>query len=166
MIRKLALIFATTFVAGLLFVNIYNSIVDAPSWGSNFPASIQTTRDYFKIVNPGNFFRVFSPINQVLSLLALIVCWKVNRRVRMYCALALIFAVASDAFTFAYFYPRNEIMFHSPIDTNLEGIKTAWSQWSSMNWLRSGIGAVNLFFDFVALTLLLKNDPWRKQGSS
>lgn len=158
MIRKLALIFATTFVAGLLFVNIYNSIVDATSWGSNIPTSIQTARDYFKIVNPGNFFRVFSPINQILSLLALIVCWKVNRQIRMYCALAFIIAVASDVFTFAYFYPRNEIMFHSSIDTNLEGIKTAWSQWSSMNWLRSGIVAVNLFFDFAALTLLLKNN--------
>ena len=74
----------------------------------------------------------------------------------MFCALALISAVASDAFTFAYFYPRNEIMFNSSLDTNLDAIKTAWSQWSSMNWLRSGIGAVNLFFDFTALTLLLK----------
>ena len=139
MIRKLTLILATTFVAGLLFVNIYNSMVDAPSWGSNFPTSIQTARDYFKIVNPGNFFRIFSPINQVLSLLALIVCWKVNKKVRMYCALALIFAVTSDAFTFAYFYPRNEIMFHSSIDTNLDGIKTAWSQWSSMSRPLPGI---------------------------
>ena len=156
MIRTLTLILATTFVAGLLFVNIYNSIIDATSWGSNFPTSIQTARDYFKIINPGNFFRIFSLINQILSLLALIVCWKVSKKVRIYCALALIFTIASDAFTFAYFYPRNEIMFYSSLDTNLDEIKTAWSQWSCMNWLRSGIGAVNLFFDFTALTLLLK----------
>ncbi len=156
MIRTLTLIFATTVVAGLLFVNIYNSMVDAPSWGSNFPTSIQTMRDYFNIVNPGTFFRVFSPANQILSLLALIVCWKADKKVRMYCGLALLFALTSDAFTFAYFYPRNEIMLHTPLDTNLDAIKTAWSQWSSMNWLRSAVVAVNLFFDFAAFTQLLK----------
>ena len=133
-------------------------MVDAPNWGSNIQASIQTARDYFKPVNPGNFFRIFSPINQVLSLFALIVCWKANRKVRMYRALALIFAVANDAFTFTYFYPRNEIMFYSSVDTNLDSIRTAWSQWSSMNWLRSAFAGVNLFFDFAALTLILKNE--------
>lgn len=154
MIRKPILILATTFAAGLLFVNVYNSIVDATSWGSNIPASIQTARDYYKTVNPGNFFRIFSPVNQILSLVALIVCWKANKRIRIYCALALLFAVAVDGFTFAYFYPRNEIMFSSPINTNFDAIKTAWSEWSSMNWFRSGLGLVNLIFDYAALTLL------------
>lgn len=157
MIRTSILILSTTFAAGLLFVSVYNSMVDAVSWGSNIPVSIQTARDYFKAVNPGNFFRIFSPANQVLSLLALIICWKTNKRIRIFCVLALIIAVASDGFTFAYFYPRNEVMFHSLIDTNLDAIKTAWSQWSAMNWLRSGLCVANLIFDFAALILLLKN---------
>jgi hypothetical protein len=158
MLRKSLLILAITFAAGLLFVNVYNSLVDAVSWGSNIPASIQTTRDYYKVVNPGNFFRVFSPINQVLALLVLIVCWKTNKRIRIYSALALLIAVTSDGFTFAYFYPRNEIMFSSPIDTNLEAIKTAWAEWATMNWVRSGLVLLNLIFDFTAFTLLIKND--------
>ncbi|MEO6454332.1 MAG: DUF1772 domain-containing protein [Ginsengibacter sp.] len=148
MIRKSLLILATTFAAGLLFVNIYNSLVDAVSWGSNIPASIQTTKDYYKVVNPGNFFRIFSPINQVLALLVLIVCWKTNKRIRIYCVAALLIAVVSDLFTFAYFYPRNEIMFGSTVDTNLEALKTAWTEWTTMNWFRSGLVLLNLIFDW------------------
>ncbi len=158
MIRSTALILASTFTAGLLFTNTYNSVVDAASWGSNIPASIQTARDYFSTVNPGNFFRVLSPINQVLTLLALIVCWKSGKRVRLYCGAALVFAVAVDMFTFGFFYPRNEIMFSAPIESDLEAIKTAWSEWSTMNWVRSGMQLVGLAFDFAALKLVLKSD--------
>lgn len=156
MTRRAILILSTTFAAGLLFVNVYNSIIDATSWGSDIPSSIQTARDYFKTVNPGNFFRVASPINQVLALLALILCWKVSKRVRILCALALFFAVVSDVFTMAYFFPRNDIMFFSSISENLNAIKDAWNEWSSMNWLRSFLVLTNLAFDFAAFTYLLK----------
>ena len=81
MLRKSLLYLATTLVAGLLFVNIYTSMIDAVNWGSNIPISIQTARDYFKTVNPGNFFRIFSPINQVLALITLIVCWKAGKEI-------------------------------------------------------------------------------------
>jgi hypothetical protein len=156
MIRKSALVLATTFTAGLLFVNVYNSWVDAVSWGSNIPTSIVTAREYFRVVNPGSFFRLFSPVNQALALFALVVCWKMGKKVRVYSGLALLFAVLVDVFTFGFFYPRNEIMFAAPIDTNLEAIKTAWSEWSNMNWVRSGVEVVGLAFDFAALSLVLK----------
>jgi len=149
---------ATSFAAGLLFINLYNSMIDAVNWGSNIPTSIQTARDYFKTVNPGDFFRVFTPMNQVLALLALIVCWKAGKSVRLYCGVALLFSLAVDVMTFGFFYPRNDIMFINPIQGNIDAIKTAWSQWSSVNWIRSGLQLMNLVFDFAALSLLLKTD--------
>ncbi|MDO3625786.1 DUF1772 domain-containing protein [Mucilaginibacter sp. BT774] len=153
-LRKLSLALAISLAAGLLFTNIYTSVVDARNWGANIPSSIQTTRDYFKAANPGTFYRIFSPANQVAGLLALILCWRAGKRVRIYCAIALVFAVGTDMLTFAYFYPRNDIMFKSPIATNLEAIKTALEQWRSMNWFRSLICAVTLVFDFLALNLV------------
>jgi carbon starvation protein CstA len=158
MIRKSILYLVTSIACGILFVNIYTSIVDAVSWGSNIPASIEITRDYFKSGDPGTFFRIFSPANQILALLALVVCWKVNKKIRLYCALALVTAVAIDGFTFAYFYPRNEIMFVSPIDGNIDAIKSAWSSWSAMNWVRTGLILGNVIFNFTTLTLLIKNE--------
>jgi hypothetical protein len=156
MIRKSILILTITFAAGLLFVNIYTSVVDAVSWGSDIPNSIHAAKEYYKSVNPGTFFRIFSPANQILAILALIICWKADGKVRLYCGLALIFAIASDVFTFAYFYPRNAIMFNGQIDGNIDAIKKAWSEWSTMNWVRSGSVLVNLIFNFAAFTRLLK----------
>ena len=161
-LRKLSLALAISLAAGLLFVNIYTSVVDARNWGANIPASIQTARDYFKTANPGAFFRIFSPANQAAGLLALVLCWRAGKKVRIYCAIALVCAVVLDLFTFAYFYPRNDIMFKSPIDTNLDAIKAAWEQWSAMNWLRSAVCAVPLVFDFLAFTLVVQKTDYSK----
>ncbi|MCG2611993.1 DUF1772 domain-containing protein [Flavobacterium sp. SM15] len=158
MIRKLILYTVTAVACGLLFVNLYTSIVDAVNWGSNIPTSIQTTRDYFQTGNPGKFFRIFSPLNQILAMIALILFWNASKKIRIYCGLALLTAVAVDGFTFAYFYPRNDIMFAQPMEGNLETIKSAWSSWSAMNWVRSGLILVNVIINFTALSLVLKSE--------
>ena len=153
--RKLLVMLATTFAAGLLFTNIYTSIVDAQNWGYNIPASIQATRDYFHVANPGTFFRLFSPLAQIITLAALVFCWTADKRVRYFLLAALILAVSVDGFTFAYFYPRNDIMFVNPIEGNTDAIRTAWSQWTFMNWPRSAIIVIVLILDFAALNRLI-----------
>ena len=148
---KLVLIsLATAFAAGLLFVNVYTSVVDAPNWGRDIPESIIAARQYFRVANPGTFFRILSPANQVLTLLALIVCWRFGRTGLVLCAASLAAAVLVDVMTFAFFYPRNEVMFNRPMD-DIEAIRTAWQQWTTVNWLRSGLCAVNVALDFAVL---------------
>lgn len=149
-IQKLVLIFAATVAAGLLFANIYTSMVDAPNWGRDVPASIVAAREYFSVKNPGNFFRVFSPLNQVLALLAVVVSWWAPKGTFSICLAALILAVSVDVFTFTYFFPRNEIMFVAPID-NVDAIRSALSGWQNMNWIRSGMIAVIVVLDYLAL---------------
>ncbi|MEJ1238310.1 hypothetical protein WBG78_09285 [Chryseolinea sp. T2] len=148
MLRLILLGASAATAAGLLFVNLYNSTVDAPNWGAHIPGSIEAARAYFSVANPGSFFRIASPVNQVLALLTVILCWKNNR----YIALgALAFAVLADVMTFSYFYPRNEIMFIASIDHH--AITSAWNEWSTMNWLRSGLCLANTVFAFALLTL-------------
>lgn len=151
MLRLVLLGASAATAAGLLFVNIYNSLVDAPNWGSNIPHSIETARAYFSIANPGTFFRVVSPINQVLALIAVIIFWK-NNRYLAFSTLAL--AVLSDVMTFSYFYPRNEIMFMAPI--KVDAVSDAWHEWSNMNWLRSGICLANTITAFALLITTTK----------
>jgi hypothetical protein len=149
---KIIFLFASILVAsGLLMTNMYTSIVDAKAWGYNIPTSIQTTREYFKAVNPGNFFRIFSPINQVLSLLVLILFWKSSSTIRLYLGLAFIFYVTADILTFAYFYPRNDILFKGAQLTDVELLRTTSKQWVQMNWVRSSIVLIGVFFSFLAL---------------
>jgi hypothetical protein len=149
---KQSLLFASAAVAsGLLFTNLYTSMVDARSWGANMPQSIETARQYFKSVNPGNYFRIISPVNQVLGLLVLILFWKVSATVRLYLGMALALYICVDVFTFAYFYPRNKIMFETGSLTDIDTLKNALTGWRTMNWLRSFLLFAGLVFSFLAL---------------
>ena len=130
-------------MAAVLSVNVYTSIVDARSWSADIPDSILTARNYFKTVNPGTFFRAASPLNQLFALAALVVCWKSGKKVRLYFGLALLVAVLTDALTFAYFYPRNEILFRA-VQSNADVFTKICSEWSTMNWVRSGMLAFGL----------------------
>ena len=149
---KLLLLFASAALAsGLLFVNIYTSLIDAKSWSADIPRSIETAREYFKIVNPGNFFRMLSPANQVVALLVLVLFWKVSATARIYLGMALALYVFVDVFTFAYFYPRNKIMFETGSLTDIDTLKNALMGWRTMNWLRSFFVFAGLVFSFLTL---------------
>lgn len=146
MIRPILLGLSAATASGLLFVNLYNSIVDAPNWGADIPNSIIVARNYFEIAAPGDFFRIFSPANQILALVAVILCWKNNR----YIAIAsLAAAILLDVMTFGYFYPRNEIMFLNAMDEY--AVRIAWREWSAMNWFRSVLCGVNATLAFIIL---------------
>jgi Domain of unknown function (DUF1772) len=134
---KRIIIFASMGVAaGLTLTNMYTSIVDVPAWGSAIPDSLQTARQYYHYSNPGNFFRIFSPINQFLGLLSLILFWNRGKQVRWFLISAFVLYVIGEGMTFKYFYPRNEIMFLSDI-TDVDKLKITWEQWRNMNWVRT-----------------------------
>jgi uncharacterized membrane protein len=149
-LQILVLILAATVASGLLFVNFYTSMVDAPNWARDIPSSIIAAREYFSPANPGTFFRIFSPINQVLALIAAVFAWWEPRGTFSICVAALILSVFVDVFTFAYFYPRNDIMFVAPMN-DIDAIRTALSGWRNMNWIRSGMIVIIVALDFAAL---------------
>jgi hypothetical protein len=149
MIKKAILFLSILVASGILMTNIYTSIVDATSWGSNIPESLQTAREYFKVVNPGTFFRIFSPLNQVLALVALVLFWKSAPASRKFLAAALVMYVITDVFTFAFFYPRNDIMFVNGTDTAV--MAKAWSEWNTMNWVRSLVIFTGVCCSFVGM---------------
>jgi hypothetical protein len=140
-----------TIAAGLLLTNIYTSLIDARSWGSNIPSSIATARDYYKAVNPGNFFRIFSPVNQALALIMLVLFWKTSPSIRLYLGIAFLMYIIAEGMTFKYFYPRNLILFRTAQLTDIELLKKTWSEWAFMNWVRSSLLVVGLVFSFLSL---------------
>ena len=149
---KNVILFASVSLAsGLLLTNVYTSLIDAKVWGSDIPNSIVAAREYFKTVNPGNFFRMFSPVNQVLALLLVILFWKFSPSVRWCLSAALLLYILTDVFTFAYFYPRNEIMFVKTPMADIATLKRVCAEWNMMNWVRSLILFAGLFFSFLSL---------------
>jgi uncharacterized membrane protein len=149
--KTIILFISISIASGLLLVNLYTSIVDARSWASDVPHSIAIGREYFKTVNPGNFFRIFSPVNQALGLLVVILFWKSSSSVRLGLGVAFILYIAADALTFAYFYPRNDILWKTAQLTDVDLLKKTVAEWSMMNWVRSAIIFVGLICSCVSL---------------
>ena len=131
--KTIALFASISIASGLMFANVYTSLVDAKSWGSDIPGSIAAAREYFKTVSPANFFRIFSPLNQMLALAVLVLFWKSSSPIRMCLAAALVLYVLTDVMTFAYFYPRNEIMFRAAQLNDVTLLRETWASWSAMN---------------------------------
>jgi hypothetical protein len=150
MVQRVALYVAIIVVGGVLGANVYNSVVDAPSWGSAIPTSLETARRYFAVGNPGTFFRVASPLGQVATLVVLAVCWRFGARVRTLAAAAFALIVAAELFTFAYFFPRNAIMLTQAMD--VAAASRAWHEWSGMNHVRSAIALAALLCELAALS--------------
>lgn len=155
--KNVVLFMSISLASGLLLTNVFTSLMDAKSWGSDIPNSIATAREYFKVVSPANFFRLFSPLNQVLALLTLILFWKSSPSTRLFLGVALVMYVLADVLTFAYFYPRNDIMFKTAALTDVDTLKKAWSEWSSMNWVRTAILVVGVFCSFLSLHKIYSN---------
>ena len=149
--RKIVLYAIVAFSSGLLFTNIYNSIVNAANWESNIPQSIAATREFFVVANPGTFFQLIDPTNLVLVVLALILYWKSSPAIRLYLGVAFACFVISMVLTFTYFYPRNEVMFLTASLPDTETLRSAAYEWGRMNWVRSLLWLVGLICTFLAL---------------
>jgi len=149
--KRLILFLSIICGSGLTMVSIYNTVVDAKSWGSDIPASIQAARGYFQHVDPRRFYEVAGPVNLILIVLTLILFWKDSVSLRFYFAASLACYAAILVLTLAYFVPRNLILFTWSISDHLEQIRTASAQWSAMNWIRSLLGSAGVLFSFKGL---------------
>jgi len=154
--KKTIVCFSIICASGLTWVSIYNTVIDAQSWGFDIPASIQTARDYFQHVDPRRFYTVVGPLTEVLVLLTIILFWKDAVSLRIYFAISFLMYAAIVVLTLAYFVPRDLILFRAPIPDHLEQIKAAAVEWKHMNWLRSALGLAGVLFSFKGLETFYK----------
>jgi len=149
---KIAVLYLSIiFASGLVMVTVYNTLIDAKSWSSDVPASIQTARDYYKHVNPRRFYAIFGPLKILVSLLTIILFWRDGTSLRLFFGVSFALYAAILVLTFAYFIPRDLILFTWPISDHIDEIRTAISQWSHMNWLRTFFGLAGVLFSFKGL---------------
>ena len=153
---KKAFLFLSIITASCLVgVTIYNTIIDAKSWGADVPNSIQAAREYYKHVDPRNFYLIFGPINQLLTLIVLILSWK-NIKLRIYFASSFILYALIIILTITYFVPRDLILFTQPIQGNIQQLKNVSTEWSNMNWVRTLLGLSGILCSFKAIDLYYK----------
>lgn len=125
---------------GLLFVNFYNSIVDAPNWGYDLPRSLEVARNYFAYKSPAELFKYSGPLIHVIGINCVIRFWTADRKVLWYNVMALAAILFTDLLTFIFFLPLNEVLFGITQDTAL--IRHTLLQWELLNWFRTIVLAV------------------------
>ena len=154
--KKAILFLSIICASGLTVVSIYNTVIDAASWNSDIPMSIQTARDYFRHVDPRRFYGVAGPVNLILIVLTLVLFWKDSVKIRVCFATSLVLYATIVVVTLAYFVPRDLILFTSSIPDRVDEIKMAAAQWIHMNWLRSSLGLIGVLFSFKGLDAYYK----------
>ena len=112
--KKIILLTSVAVASGVLFSNVFNSMVIAVATDSDIPNSIISGKAFFKVANPGDFFKIFSPASQILTLLSLILFWKNAKQVRLFLGIALLCSISADVMAFTYFHPRTDLMFSTP----------------------------------------------------
>ena len=148
--KKIILLMSVAVSSGVLFSNVFNSIVIGAATDSNIPNSVIAGKEYFKFINPGDFFKIFSPASQFLTLLSLIIFWKSCKKVRLLLGIALLCHITSDILAFTYFHPRTDMMNSDPIPDS-ETLKRLSSEWNVMNWVRSCILLIGVVLSFLAV---------------
>jgi uncharacterized membrane protein len=141
---RIAEVLSIAGMVGLTFLlagNVYNAVVEMPNMKD--AAHVEALRAFATEANPGNYFRVISPISSLCLLASAIVGWS---RPRARNAPALVAAgcmIAAEVFTVAYFFPRNDVMFVAPLGDGAAAVQAA-AEWSRANLLRMAICGVGL----------------------
>ena len=148
--KKIILLTSVAVASGVLFANIFNSLVIAVATDSNIPNSIIAGKEFFRTVNPGAFFQIFSPASQILTLASLILFWKHSKKMRLFLGIALVCYISADIMAFMYFHPRTDLMF-SDNRPDVATLKRLSAEWMTMNWVRNFILAVGVVFSFGAV---------------
>lgn len=148
--KKLILFTSIAVASGVLFSNVFNSMVIAVATDSDIPNSIIAGKEFFKVANPGDFFMIFSPASQLLTVLSLLLFWKNGKKVRLFLGIALLCSVSADVMAFTYFHPRTDIMFSNPIP-EVATLQKLSAEWMTMNWVRSFILLIGLVCSFLAV---------------
>lgn len=139
-------------VALLLGATWYETVVMAPNYERDVPASILLARQLLARTTPAHFFRAIAPAAQLLALLTVIFDWR-----KPGCTAFLtgfVALVVADLITYTYHYPRLAIMFKSPEAQDAGALRQAARQWAIGNWVRGALLVV-VFFAFLAGTIHL-----------
>jgi uncharacterized membrane protein len=138
----------------LLGAAVYESLVMAPNYVLGL-ATLEHARGFLVASTPAAFFRILSPIVQLLLFLSVVLAWRAApTRVRWLLLASLCAAIATDVVTFTFHYPRNEILFVAPLDRPAAELHRIAQEWAWGNYVRIGLLCMAVAAAIVALRTL------------
>ena len=147
-LRLVSAAIALTLSAMLLGAGVYESVVLAPNL-QGAPTSLEHARGFYRVTNPGMFFRVVAPATQLFLLVALVCNWNPAPATRWRLAAALALSILADVITFKFHYPRNAILFLDPLTGSAADLDRVAREWAAGNYVR-----ITLIFTVVVLVMI------------
>lgn len=125
-------------MALLLGGTVYEAVVMAPNYERDIPDSIDIARRFLKRTTPAHFFRLITPVTQILLLGGVVACWSVSSA-RWQLLMALGILLCTDVMTFTFHYPRLAVMFKEPLPADPERMRRAAKEWTIGNFFRAAL---------------------------
>jgi hypothetical protein len=139
-------------LALLLGATVYESVVMAPNYERDVPASVSLARRFLKRT-PARYFRIITPITQLLFLSGLIVSWRIApARWAQLTAFGIL--VVLDVITFTFHYPRLAILFKAPMPEDPAQLRRAAREWAVGNIVRAALVLAAFLIALQAVTIL------------
>jgi hypothetical protein len=142
--------------AMLLGTGVYESLVVAPNL-QGAPSSLEHARGFYRLTNPGTFFRVLSPGTQLFLLLALVCNWAPVPVTRWRLAGALALAILGDVITFKFHYPRNTILFSDPLTRSAADLDRVATEWAAGNYVRIAVILIAVVLVMVSMIRIARD---------
>lgn len=121
---------------------VFSVMVEYPNWFANVPASLEATRDFYKVLHPGYFFQTTGPLVLLTGLAFVAVGWRISAA-RNLVLTSVGIMIAIELLTFIYIYPRLDIMFGpGAASQSVEALTQAAREFTFADRIRTGMDVV------------------------
>jgi hypothetical protein len=145
---------------------IFSVLVEYPNWFADVPASLEATRNFYKVFHPGYFFQIFGPLSVLTGIAFVITGWRVGRAGKLVGVSVLLF-VAIELLTLFYIYPRLNILFFSDLAAvSVETLRLTARQFTIADNLRTVLCVVANAFAIAAVFQFFKVRYAQTEGMS
>jgi hypothetical protein len=142
--RTLQTFLFTTYFCLMMIVlggTIFCVSVEYPNWFADVPFSLEVTRNFYKVSNPGYFFQTFAPLSVISGTAFVIAGWRMSTP-RNLVLLSVGVLVVAELLTFLYIYPRLDVLFYAPdvASHSLEALRKAGNEFTNADRIRTLLG--------------------------
>ena len=160
-------LFSLAFIScgAVLGGSLYQMIAEVPNWSTNPAEELQAYRQFFRLSHAGYFFQTLVPFTLLSLLAATALLWNQGRALRRPLLLLLAGLVVNEVFTFAYFMPRNLVLFlPSTASIDADTVNTMAREWKMANYPRLVV-TLGIIYTFLRTHRLLSWLPETKAAA-
>jgi uncharacterized membrane protein len=145
---------------------IFSVIVEYPNWFADVPASLEVTRNFYKVFHPGYFFQTFGPLTLLSGLAFIVAGWQIKETRNLVLA-SVVAMIAIELLTFIYIYPRLDILFGPASAAHaVDVLRRASEEFTTADRIRTFMALIASALSIAALLRFFKHRNGGENGET